>query len=64
MTFTRIVQFTLVMACLAWCTCVLTGCAGTPEATAQWYLSDKPADMRVPVSGQSDPGAPITPAED
>ena len=34
----------------------LSGCSGTPEADAKWYLYDKPADMRVPVSGESDPG--------
>lgn len=64
MSFTRIVRVSLELACIAWFTCMLAGCAGSPEATAQWYLSDKPADMRVPVSGQSDPGAHITPVED
>lgn len=60
----RILQVSACWALIAWWSCMLAGCAGSPEATAQWYLSDKPADMRVPVSGQSDPGAPITPAGD
>lgn len=60
----RIVRSGMTVAGMVWCTCILAGCAGSPEATAQWYLSDKPADMRVPVSGQTDPGAPVTPAEE
>lgn len=48
---------TVVVTMLA-VTLLLGGCAGTPEATMQWYLSEKPGELRVPVSGQYDPGAP------
>jgi len=36
---------------------LLYGCSGSPETTAKWYLKDKPADLRVPVPDQSDPGS-------
>lgn len=43
---------------------LLTSCAGNPQATAKYYLSDKPQEERVPVSNQSDPaGAEIAPIE-
>jgi|GEM_PF-2038161 len=57
----RLATGLVVVAC---CLTILAGCAGSPEATAQWYLSDKPADMRVPVSGQTDPGSPLVPVEE
>ena len=36
---------------------VINACAGSPSATARYYLSDKPAEDRVPVSGRTDPAA-------
>lgn len=36
---------------------IINACAGSPSATARYYLSDKPAEDRVPVSGQTDPAA-------
>jgi len=38
---------------------LFTACSGTPEEHARWYLKDKPADMRVPVSGTADPAQGI-----
>jgi hypothetical protein len=42
----------------------LASCSGSPEADAKWYLNDKPADMRVPVSGQTDPGDSLPPTSE
>jgi len=43
---------------------LLPGCAGSPQATAKYYWSDKPQEERVPVTNQADPaGAPIAPIE-
>ena len=64
MNFAHIIRPGTRLAVLACCVMLFAGCAASPEATAQWYLSDKPADMRVPVSGQTDPGAPIAPVEE
>mgnify|MGYP000909126090 CR=1 FL=1 len=60
----RLVRPAACLAALGAALALLAGCAGSPEATAQWYLSDKPADMRVPVSGQTDPGAQVSPADE
>ncbi|MCX7847872.1 MAG: hypothetical protein N2595_07580 [bacterium] len=56
-----IIAGVLTVAVLGW---LLSGCAGTPEVTARWYLSDKPAELRVPVSGQTDPGAVVVPGSE
>jgi hypothetical protein len=43
---------------------VFSSCAGNPQATAKYYLSDKPQEDRVPVSNQADPaGAEIAPIQ-
>ena len=55
----RLVRPAACLAALGAALALLAGCAGSPEATAQWYLSDKPADMRVPVSGTADPAQGI-----
>jgi hypothetical protein len=65
-TMMRMTVAALVACCLSVMT-LFSGCAGsTPQENAKWYLSDKPADMRVPVSGTTDPaqGAPDDPSLD
>jgi ABC-type phosphate/phosphonate transport system substrate-binding protein len=53
---TPLIRYIVCIVCAAAIVVALSGCSGTPEADAKWYLYDKPADMRVPVSGESDPG--------
>ena len=59
--FLRIFCVTLAAAALA---AALAACSGSPEETAQWYLRDKPKDMRVPVPDQTDPGTEVAPDPD
>ncbi len=64
MRFPHLIRSGIAVVGLVWIVAMLPGCAGSPEATAQWYLSDKPSDMRVPVSGQTDPAQATIPALD
>jgi hypothetical protein len=57
----RIIVFVIILTLFV---LMLTGCSGSPKATAQYYWSGKPQEERVPVSDQTDPaGAAIAPLE-